>query len=115
MDSMQAAAERAVAAAAAKERSDIEASVSSLVADLQSRMAALASEVSVPRYMALNPSPTFDRHPDLYLTPQLCFVALSLYLSVVLCDWSCQGMQLLRCAYVVCSLCVLFTNWKSSL
>ena len=38
--------ERAVAAAAAKERSDTEASVSSVVADLQSRMTALATEVS---------------------------------------------------------------------
>ncbi len=42
---VQAAAERAVAAAAAKERHDVEASVSGLVADLQSRMAALATEV----------------------------------------------------------------------
>ena len=42
---VQVAAERAVAAAAAKERADIEASVSGLVADLQTRMAALASEV----------------------------------------------------------------------
>lgn len=34
-----------MAAAAAKERADIEASVSGLVADLQARMATLASEV----------------------------------------------------------------------
>ncbi len=81
MDCVQAAAERAVAAAAAKERGDIEASVSSLVDDLQSRMTALASEVSAATTcFTISPvsavTPTCTRHRKAFVChPEIRFFA----------------------------------------